>query len=92
MSTIIAVFDVAGMTAGQYDQVIKDLEAAGEGSPKGRLYHVASSKAAGWFVVDVWESGELLDRFAQTLMPILQKNGVTPPQPQVYPVHIVIKG
>ena len=92
MSAIAVVFDNPGMTSGQYDQVIKDLEAAGEGSPKGRLYHVVSSKESGSFVVDVWESGELLDRFAQTLMPILQKNGVTPPQPQVYPVHNIIKG
>jgi hypothetical protein len=91
MSTIIALFDLA-MTAGQYDQVIKDLEAAGQGSPKGRLHHVASAKAGGWLVVDVWESPELLNEFAQTLMPILQQNGVTPPQPQVYPVHNIIKG
>ncbi len=91
MSAIVAVFDIPGMISGQYDQVIKDLEAAGEGSPKGRLYHVAASKAGGWFVVDVWESADLLDRFAQTLMPILQRNGVTPPQPQICPVHNIIK-
>ncbi len=92
MSAIIALFDAPGMTSAQYDQVVKDLEAAGEGSPKGRLYHVASSKTGGWFVMDVWESAELLDRFAKTLIPILQKNGVTPPQPQVYTVHNIIKG
>jgi len=92
MSTVVAVFDVPGMTSAQYDQVIKNLEAAGAGSPKGRLHHVASSKEGGWFVVDVWESAELLNQFAQTLMPLLQKAGVTPPQPQVYPAHNVIRG
>jgi hypothetical protein len=92
MSTVVAVFDVPGMTSAQYDRVIKDLETAGVGSPKGRLYHVASSKEGGWFVVDVWESAELLNQFAQTLMPILQKAGVTPPQPQVYSVHKIIRG
>lgn len=92
MSTITAVFDVPGMTATQYDQVIKDLEAAGAGTPQGRLYHVASSKEGGWFAVDVWESAELLNQFAQTLMPIFQKAGVAPPQPQIYPVHNIIKG
>jgi quercetin dioxygenase-like cupin family protein len=76
MAAITAVFDIPGMTSKQYDQTIKDLEAAGAGAPKGRLYHVANSKAGGWFVVDVWESEELLGAFAQTLMPILQKNGV----------------
>ncbi|MGH7449905.1 MAG: hypothetical protein ACRENG_01020 [bacterium] len=92
MSAITAVFDIPGMTSKQYDQTIKDLEAAGASAPKGRLYHVANSKVGSWFVVDVWESAELLGAFAQTLMPILQKNGVTPPQPQIHPVHNIIKG
>ena len=90
MSAIVVVFDVPGMTAAQYDQVDKELETAGERNPKGRLYHVAFAKAAGWFVVDVWESREALDRFAQSLMPILQKAGVTPTEPQIYPVHNII--
>lgn len=91
MSTITVMFDMPGVTSAQYDQVIKDLEAAGEGSPKGRLYHVAYPTEAGWLVVDVWESGELLDRFAQTLVPIMQKAGITPPQPRVYPAYNIIK-
>lgn len=91
MSTITVMFEMPGVTAAQYDQVIQGLEAAGEGNPKGRLYHVAVPKEEGWLVVDVWESGELLDRFAQSLIPIMQKAGVTPPRPQVYPVHSMIK-
>ncbi len=92
MAAIAVVFDIPGMTSGQYDQVIKDLQVAGAGSPKGRLYHVAASKAGGWLVVDVWASDELLNQFAQTLMPILAKNGVTPPQPSIHPVHNIIEG
>ena len=90
MSNITVVFDMPQVTAAQYDQVIKGLEAAGAGNPKGRLYHIASPKDGGWFVVDVWESGELLNQFAQTLIPIMQEADVTPPQPQVYPVHNMI--
>ena len=92
MSTIVAIFDVPGMTAAQYDQVMKDLEIAGAGNPKGRQYHVATSKEAGWFVVDVWASPDSLNEFATALMPILQKNGVTPPQPQVFPAHNIVVG
>lgn len=91
MSAILVVFDISGMTSGQYDKVDKELVASGKNKPKGRLYHAAAPKAGGWFVVDVWESREHLDRFAQTLMPVLQKNGVTQPQPQVYPVHNIIE-
>jgi hypothetical protein len=87
---ITVLFDVPKMTSAQYDQVIKKLEAAGLGAPKGRSYHVASSQPGGWFVVDVWESPELLDQFAKHLMPILQSVGVKPPEPKVFPVHNVI--
>jgi len=90
MSTIVAIFDLPGVTAAQYDQVMRDLNAAGAGNPKGRQSHVAASKEGGWLVVDVWESPDSLDRFAGTLMPILQKNGVTPPQPQILPAHNIL--
>lgn len=92
MSTITVLFDMPNVTSTQYDQVIQGLAAAGLGSPKGRLYHIASPKEGGWLVVDVWESGELLDQFAQTLIPVMQQAGVTPPQPQVYPLHNVVTG
>jgi hypothetical protein len=91
MSDITVIFDMPMVTAEQYDQVIKDLEAAGAGNPAGRLHHVASPKEGGWLVVDVWESDETLNQFAQTLVPIMQNAGLTPPQPQVYPVHNIIR-
>ncbi|HKY54260.1 MAG TPA: hypothetical protein VJM08_08150 [Anaerolineales bacterium] len=91
MSNITVIYDMPTVTAEQYDEVIRGLEASGAGNPQGRLYHVASPKEKGWLVVDVWESHELLNQFAQTLMPIMQNAGVTPPQPQIYPVHNVIQ-
>lgn len=90
MKKIVVQFNVDGMTAKQYDQVMKDLEIAGKGNPPGRLYHVAAEQANGWFVTDVWESEEALNEFAGTLMPILIQNGVTPPQPVVFPVHNIV--
>ncbi|RMG89379.1 MAG: hypothetical protein D6706_21455 [Chloroflexi bacterium] len=89
-NVIAAVFDVPGMTAVQYDRVIKDLEAAGLGAPDGRLYHLAAPKGDGWYVLDVWENVDKLNTFAGTLMPILQKNGVMPPQPRILPAHNII--
>ena len=83
------VFDLSGMTSQQYEEVLKGLAAAKATAPAGRLYHVASPKPGGWFVVDVWESQELFDRFAQTLVPLLQKAGVSG-APQVYQVHNII--
>lgn len=89
---VTVVFDVAGMTANQYDRVMEELDAAGEGSPEGRLYHVSSQAPDGWFVVDIWESQEALDRFAPVLMPILEGVGVDPPQPKLLPTHNVVEG
>lgn len=91
MSTIIALFDL-GSTSAQYDQVIRDLEAAGAGKPKGRRYHVAAPNNGRWLIVDVWESVEALHQFAQMLMPILQKAGVQLNPPKIYSVHNIIHG
>jgi hypothetical protein len=93
MSKIVAIFDL-GSTSAQYDQVIRALEAAGLGHPKGRLYHIAAPKEekGRWLAVDVWESAELLNQFAQNLMPILQKEGVEAAPPKTYPIHNIIQG
>ncbi|MFQ5674435.1 MAG: hypothetical protein ACE5G1_00940 [bacterium] len=89
---IVSAFNIPGMTSEQYDQTIKELEAAGAGTPDGRLYHVAAPTADGWFVTDVWESAEKFEKFGQTLMPILQSTSVTPVEPAIYQVHNIIKG
>jgi hypothetical protein len=89
---LVAIFDVPGMTAEQYDQTVRELEKAGLGNPDGRLYHVAASKDGGWLVVDVWESEEKFGGFGESLMPILQAEGVPPAEPQIYPVHNTISG
>ena len=92
MAAISAVFDIPGMTSAQYDQTLRALEAAGAGAPKGRLHHTAHAKEGGWFVIDVWDSADSMAAFAQTLMPILIKVGVTPTPPQIYPIHNLIRG
>ena len=91
--SILTVFTLPSMTADKYDRVIKDLADAGQGRPRGRLYHIAARQADGSFVVtDVWESAELLAEFGKTLIPIHTKAGVTPAEPQVHPVHNTIAG
>ena len=91
MKKIIAQFNVIDMNTQKYQHVIKDLEAAGQGKPSGRIYHVAAEQANGMLVTDVWESEETLNEFSKTLIPILVKNGVTPAQPTLTPVHNIIE-
>jgi hypothetical protein len=79
-------------TADQYDEAIKQLEAAGAGAPAGRLHHVALESGGNIQVFDVWESQEAFEAFGATLLPILAGVGAVPGEPMVAPVHNVIKG
>ena len=90
MKKIVAQFNVVGVTAQQYSQTNKDLEAAGKGKLSGRLYHVAAQQADGLLITEVWESEEALNEFVETLIPIVVKNGITPPQPTLLPVHNIL--
>ena len=90
---ILTVFELSTMDAEKYKKAINGLAEAGQGNPKGRLYHVATLKEDGSVIVtDVWESAELLDKFGKTLVPVLTKAGVEPVQPKVYPVQNYIIG
>jgi len=89
---ILAIFDIPSMSSEKYENVIKELEDSGLGNPDGRLYHVTASKDGGQIIVDVWESEELLMKFSEPLTPILEGAGVTPAEPQIYPVGNTISG
>jgi hypothetical protein len=81
-----------GFTPDKYDEVIKQLETAGAGKPKGRTFHVALESDGAIQVFDIWESQEEFDAFGATLVPILTEAGVTLSEPMVATVHNVIKG
>jgi hypothetical protein len=85
-------FSPALMNAQQYDACISKLDSAGAGKPAGRLYHACFGTGDKLAVFDVWDSQESFDRFGQVLMPILKEIGLDPGQPQVMPIHNVIKG
>ena len=87
---IAVYFAPESMNTGQYDEIIRGLEEAGAGSPAGRLYHVAFGSGDKVQVMDIWDSQESLDAFFGTLMPVLQRLGVDPGQPQTEEVHNII--
>ena len=55
----------------------------------GLLAHIAGQGRETFRVVDVWESEEALDRFAEIIGPILREAGVEG-EPEVYPAHTYI--
>jgi hypothetical protein len=81
-----------GFTPEKYDDVIKQLDAAGAGSPKGRTSHVALESNGEIQVFDIWESQEDFDAFGKTLVPILTAAGVELSEPMVARVHNTIEG
>jgi hypothetical protein len=90
MPRIAAPFNFSEMTPVQYDALIEDYKAAEAADvtlARERVIHVSMPKDGGIFIFDVWESAEALERLGAVLGPLLEKHGVRPARPTVYPVH-----
>ena len=85
-------FTPSSFTPAAYDDALERLEAAGAGTPSGRLYHVAMETDGLIQVFDVWDSQESFEAFGATLLPIMAALGADPGQPMVSPVHNIIVG
>lgn len=79
-----------GATVDQYDEVIQSMgfTPEGKGAPHG-LFHWVAETDDGLKVVDVWDSKEEYDKFAQEeIGPKTQAAGVeSPPEVTVYELH-----
>ena len=82
------VMEWPGVTEEQYDRVM-ELLGLDESPPQGGIFHVAGPGSGGWRVVDIWESQDHFERFAQErLMPAVQQAGLKgEPQTHFFPVH-----
>ena len=87
---IAVQLDFAGGTLEQYDQVCKLMGLTPKGpGPAGSISHFATMTGSGLRVVDVWESREQFDKFAQEQIgPLSQQAGLPgPPEMQFFEVH-----
>ena len=73
---ILVRYALNGMTTEQYENVGRKLDEAGHWPPPGLLGHVGFGQEGDVQVSEVWESREQQERFAQTLMPLLQEEGL----------------
>jgi hypothetical protein len=84
-----------GVTQEQYEETVRKLTDGGSVSTPadwpvpGLLVHAAGNGPNGFRVVDVWESEEALQRFADHLIPILEEMGVDA-RPEIYPAHTFV--
>ena len=87
---IVLVFEGAGLSQAQYDQVRKEVSPDNK-PPAGMLYHVAAPMATGWRVVEVWESQAAADKFFQEkLAQALPKANINV-KPEVTQAHNIMK-
>jgi len=82
--------DFSGATLDQYDQVVQKMgfKPQGAGAPGG-IFHWVAKTSDGIRVVDVWETKEQFERFAQEqIVPYAREAGF-PGQPAItfYEVH-----
>lgn len=87
---IAVQLDFEGGTLDQYDAVCKLMGLTPKGpGPAGSISHFSTMTDAGLRVVDVWESREQFERFAQEQIgPLSQQAGLPgPPAMQFFEVH-----
>jgi hypothetical protein len=76
-----------GATLEQYDEVIKlmGLDDPNAPTPEGAMFHWAAKTDDGIRVVDVWETKEQFDKFAQEQIgPYSQQAGIAGPPEMTY--------
>jgi hypothetical protein len=87
---IATYFHPQSLTALQYDEAIRQLEAAGAANPAGRVHHSCFGPDHALMVYEVWESHQAFEEYGLVLMPILHMAGIDPGTPDVMPVHNLI--
>ena len=74
-----------GATPEQCEKVIELTGLTSEDIPPGAIFHGAATTDDGMRIVDVWESREVFDRFAQEQIgPFSQQAGITEPPETTY--------
>ena len=93
---VVIVHQGAGLTRESYEETVRRvtggktrLESPADWPAEGLLVHTAGEAEGGFRIVDVWESEEAVQRFGETLMPIMQELGIEAPL-EIYPADTFI--
>jgi hypothetical protein len=88
---IAVYFNPEKLTAEQYNEIHRRLEAIDEHHNPNRLHHSGFGPDDAMMVYDIWESAEAFEAFGEVLGPILAEVGVDVGQPTIMPVHKIIQ-
>lgn len=93
---VVLVFEGPSLTQERYEESVRRLtggkdrlESPADWPTEGLLAHIPGQGPNGFRVVDVWESEEAVQRFAEVLLPVLADIGVEG-EPEVYPAHTFV--
>jgi hypothetical protein len=74
-------------TLDQYDRVIEKMDLGGQ-APENAHFHWVTQTDEGLLVVDVWETPEAFQAFAdEKIGPLTAEEGMNPPQIEQHEVH-----
>ena len=81
------VMDFSGGSLDQYDQVLDKMNLGGKTAPGG-IFHWVAKTDDGFRVVDVWETPEAYEQFAQEKIgPLTAEAGLSAPAVEEYEVY-----
>ena len=89
---LIAHFTPQGMNDEKYAEILRRLESAGLGAPRGRLHHTCYGAKETLRVTDVFDTPQNFEAFGKALFPILAAVGVDVGKPEIVEVHNIIGG
>jgi hypothetical protein len=90
--SILVRFDPASLTREQYDQTVDAIQNDGGAWPADGLdLHVLFGEEPNLKVSEIWDSAEAFEEFGSRLMPVLERVGIDPGQPQIIPVQNIIR-
>jgi hypothetical protein len=89
---LIVHFAPQGMDSDKYAEVLRRLDAAGNGAPRGRLHHACYGDRSSLRVTDLFDTQQNFDAFGRVLIPILMAVGIDPGKPEIVEVHNIIRG
>ena len=86
---VAIIMDFPGATLEQYDQILDKMGLTEGSTPPNAIFHWVTATDDGIRVVDVWETREAYDQFAEEQIgPYSQEVGIPgPPQTSYHDVH-----
>jgi hypothetical protein len=86
--SIVVRYRPTRLTRGQYDDVSRRMEEAGDWPPDGLDMHVLFGSEGDLRVSEIWDSDEQFRAFSERLLPVLTDVGVQiGGEPEVFEVH-----